>query len=115
PALAVDPSGKRAAVVGSGGLVAEVDLDTLAVAYHPQAARSPARAGKAFEGWHRDALWLPNGTLAVTGMDYQWTVKNGAEEMSGTPAGVTLVDTRQWTSRVVDDGASSLARAGDGV
>jgi len=113
PALAVDPSGKRAAVVAAGGLVGEVDLDTFAVTYHPRAARSPARAAKAFQGWRRSALLLPNGTLAVTGMDYETTVKDGAEEMSGSPAGVTLVDTRDWSSNAVDDGASSIARAGD--
>jgi hypothetical protein len=31
PALAVEPTGRRAAVVGAAGLVAEVDLDSLAV------------------------------------------------------------------------------------
>jgi hypothetical protein len=52
-------------------------------------------------------------------MDYRATVKEGSDcapacpEMSGTPAGVTLIDTRDWTSTVVDDGASFLARAGN--
>ena len=112
PALAVDPTGRRAAVVAASGLVAEVDLETLAVAYHPRAVRTPARAGKAFEGWQRSALWLPSGTIAVTGMDYHATLKDGKEEMSGTPAGVTLVDTRDWTSTTIDTGASFISRAG---
>jgi hypothetical protein len=115
PALAVDPGGSRAAVVGAGGLIAEVDLNTLAVSYHPGVARVPARAAKALEGWQRSALWLPSGTLAVTGMDYQATVKDGKEEMSGTPAGVTLVDTADWSSRVVDEGASYVDRVGNSL
>jgi hypothetical protein len=34
PALAIDPEGERAFVVGAGSLVAELDLDTLEVRYH---------------------------------------------------------------------------------
>lgn len=115
PALAVDPTGRRGVVVTAGGLVAEVDLQTLAVAYHPPTARTPARAGKALEGWQRSAVWLPSGTLAVTGMDYHATVQNGTEQMSGTPAGVTLYDTSGWTSSTVDAGASFVARVGNTV
>jgi hypothetical protein len=32
--------------------------------------------------------------------------------MTGTPAGVTLVDTRDWTSKGVDEGASLVMRVG---
>jgi hypothetical protein len=110
--LAIEPDGRRAAVVGEGGLVAEVDLDSLAVSYHPRALRTPARAHKALAGWQRSALWLPTGALAITGMDYSASVANGSEEMSGTPAGVTLVDTRDWTSRSVDGDASLITRIG---
>jgi hypothetical protein len=112
PALAVDPSGRRAAVVAAAGLVAEVDLETLAVTYHPRGVRVPARAAKALQGWERYAVWLPSGALAVTGMDYDATVQDGTKEMTGTPAGLTFVDTRDWSSTVVDQGASFLARAG---
>jgi hypothetical protein len=112
PALALAPDGRRAAVVDGRGLVAEVDLDTLAVSYHSRATRLPARAAKAVAGSQRSALWLPSGTLAVTGMDYRSTVTNGTEQMSGTPAGLTFVDTQDWSTSVVDDGASSIARAG---
>ena len=34
PGLAVDPEGKRALVIPAGGRVAEVDLDSMEVAYH---------------------------------------------------------------------------------
>jgi hypothetical protein len=113
PALTVEPGGRRAAIVGAAGLVAEVDLNTLAVTYHPGALRKLARAAKAMQGWQRSALWLSSGTIAVTGMDYSATVANGQEEMTETPAGLTLVDTRDWTSRPVDAGAAFLTRAGD--
>jgi hypothetical protein len=112
PGLAVQPDGRRAAVIAAGGLVAEVDLDSLVVSYHPRGVRTPARAHKALAGWQRSALWLPAGTLAVTGMDYSASVANGTEEMTGTPAGVTLVDTRDWTSKGIDEGASLVTRVG---
>jgi hypothetical protein len=112
PGLAAAPDGRRAAVVGAGGLVAEVDLDSLAVSYHTRTVRTPARAHKALAGWQRSALWLPTGVVAITGRDYSASVANGTEEMSGTPAGVTLVDSRDWTSKGVDEGASLITRIG---
>ncbi len=113
PALAVEPTGRRAAVVGAAGLVAEVDLDSLAVTYHSHAVRTLARTAKASQGWRRSALWLPSGTIAVTGAELAATVAKGAEEMTETPAGLTLVDTRDWTSRMVDPAVSFLTRTGD--
>ena len=112
PGLAIDPSGRRAAVVAATAPIAEVDLDSLAVSYHARATRAPASAAKAFQGWQRSALWLPSGQLAVTGTDYDASVTDGTEQMTGTPAGLTLIDTSDWSSRVVDAGASFLARAG---
>jgi hypothetical protein len=112
PAVVVGPAGTRAVVVGAGGVVAAVDLGTLAVSYHSRASRVPARVGKAVNGWQRSALWLASGRIAVTGIDYQGSVSGGQEEMSGTGAGLTLIDTRDWSSSKVDDGASFAARAG---
>jgi hypothetical protein len=114
PGLAIDPSGRRAAVVAATGPIAEVDLGSLAVSYHARANRAPASAAKAFQGWQRSAVWLPSGQLAVTGTDYDASVTDGTEQM-GTPAGLTLIDTSDWSSRVVDAGASFLARAGGGL
>ena len=48
-------------------------------------------------------------------MDFGAAVKDGVEEVTETPAGVTYVDTGDWRSRVVDSGASYLARAGSTV
>jgi hypothetical protein len=113
PALAVDPSGAHAVVIGAGGLVAEVDLRSLVVTYHPSPTRTLARTAKALQGWQRSAIWLPSGRVAVSGADYSATVANGTEHMTETPAGLTLVDTRNWTLTAVDPGVSLLARSGD--
>ena len=54
PALALSPSGARAAVVGLDTLLL-VDLETLAVTRAP--TRSLARAAKRVEGWSRSAVF----------------------------------------------------------
>ena len=115
PALAVDPAG-RAFVVGSGTPVAEVDLATLAVAYHPlpaAAAPDAVRKGGA-DGPSRHAVWLGNGIFALSGVDDQgWIDQEGRAQTKQTAAGLALVDTRTWTSRVVDPRASGVLRSGD--
>ena len=74
--------------------VAAVDLDTLAVAYHAPSARTLA---KSITGPSRQAAWLGNDTLAVSGFDYK-----GSHD--GEPVGLRLVDTRDWSVRMVDAG-----------
>jgi hypothetical protein len=103
--LAVDVTGNHAFVVGAGEPIAEVDLATLAVEYHGR-TRTPA---KLLNGPSRQATWLPNGTIAVTG--YDGRVSNSDE--SATPAGLTIVDPRDWSSRTVDPNATSVAVSGN--
>lgn len=88
PGLALDRSGGRAFVVQARAPVAEVDLDTLEVRSHP--LEHGARAADAVAGPTRDAIWLGRGRLAVTGSD------------SRSPAGLTLIDTRDWRARTID-------------
>ena len=88
PGLALDRSGGRAFVVQAGAPVAEVDLDTFEVRSHP--LEHGARAADAVAGPTRDAIWLGRGRLAVTGSD------------SHSPAGLTLIDTRDWRARTID-------------
>lgn len=108
PGLAVDPVGRTAFVVGGDQTVATVDLATLAVAYHDP-TRTLARAQKVLAGPTREAAWLGNGLLAVTGEnDNAWLDANTAYQESVQPAGLTIVDTRTWTSRLVDPGTSSV-------
>jgi hypothetical protein len=93
PGLAIDHSGARAFVVQAGSPVAEVDLRTLQVRAHPPLLQG--RAPDATTAATRDALWLGNGLLAVTGVDSR---SSGA----ATPAGLTLVNTLVWSASQID-------------
>ena len=120
PGLAVDPDGRRAFVVPASGPVAEVDLVTLDVSYHELDRPSPlgrllrwltpAAQAKVMEGPVREARWLGDGMLAVSGSDYSVEAgTSGAEGMLQAPAGVRLIDTRSWSSRLLDPEASGFA------
>jgi hypothetical protein len=98
PGLAVDPQGRRAFLVDPS-IVAEIDLVSLKVAYHAPKRQLTART-KSSSGPFRSARWLGGGLLAVSGSD------------DDRPAGLLLVDTRSWTMRTVDPGASSFVVAG---
>jgi hypothetical protein len=125
PGLAVDAAGDRAFVAPGDSTVTEVDLQTLSVSSHDLAR--PTGAFSALLGWlapaaqakgapdgpWRQALWLGDGILAVWGSDYHGSIAaNGDPQFDSEPAGATLVDTRTWTSRLLDPGASVLVRAG---
>ena len=92
PGLAIDHAAARAFVVQAGSPVAEVDLRSLQVREHPPLLGG--RAPGATTGATRDALWLGKGLLAVTGWD---TRRSGG----ATPAGLTLVDTLDWSAREI--------------
>ena len=122
PGLAVDPEGRRAFLVPHSGAVAEINLRTLAVTYHELDSPSvlgralrwltPDAQAKVLEGPMRQARWLGDGMIAVSGVDYSVTAKtNGEPQMVESPAGVTLVDTRSWTTRLLEDEASGFALA----
>ena len=109
PGLAIDRSGRRAFVVQADGPPAEVDLRTLQVRSHVlhPGGGSPdaATAGT------RDALWLGNGLLAVTGVDNH--VARGTRGRTWTtPAGLTLINARRWSTRTIDDRATDVVRVG---
>ncbi len=120
PGLAVDPDGRRAFLVPASGPVAEVDLVTLDVSYHEVDRPSllsrllrwltPAAQAKVMEGPVREARWLGDGMLAVSGIDYSVEAgTSGAARLLQAPAGVRLIDTRSWTSRLLEAEASGLA------
>jgi hypothetical protein len=104
--LAVDVAGDRVVVVGAGEPIAEVDLGTLAVTYHG----GTRTLSKLLDGPSRDATWLPNGTIAVTGYDGHVSREAGEGE---TPAGLVILDPKNWSGRVVDPNATSVAVSGD--
>jgi hypothetical protein len=124
PGLAVDPRGRRVFVVGPE-LVAEVDLADLAVTYRkPEPAASalsrllgwldPPAHAKGATGPVRSAHWLGGGLLAVTGTDEDLVEDGLGEQQSRIrAAGLSLVDTRKWSVRKIDDGATDVQVAGD--
>jgi hypothetical protein len=117
PALAVDPAGARALVVPAAGPLAEVDLASGRVGYHDvhepvsllgrlRNWLEPAAEAKTAEGAERQAVWVGEHLVAVSGQDTHQTAK-GDEQT--TPAGLALIDVRQWTKRMLDEHASQFS------
>jgi hypothetical protein len=96
PALAVDLVARHAYAVGQSSVVADVDLDTLAVSYRD--VRRPAAIAQIVTGWHRQAVALGDGRLAVAGSNYDRSRRD--------PAGLQLVDVRTGTTRRLEERAS---------
>jgi hypothetical protein len=121
PGMAVDPEG-RAFLVPASGAVAEIDLATLAVSYHDLAHTSllrrflnwltPTAGAKALDGQEREAAWVGDGRIVVSGSDYS-TVRDttGNPTTAATPAGTMLIDTRSWRAQMLDKGTSGFAAA----
>jgi hypothetical protein len=101
PGLAVDAAGGHAFVVGQDGVL-EVDVRRLAVSRHPlhPAGRVLSARAKVVAGWRRQARWVGGDLLAVSGWD---TGPGGTK-----PAGLAVIDTRTWTARLLEPGASSF-------
>jgi len=107
------------------GLVAEVDLAKLAVTYRePEPAASglarllgwldPTAEAKGATGPTRSAHWLGGGLLAVTGTDEDVVEDaNGEQQNRIRAAGLSLIDTRSWSFRTIDEGAAEVRVAGD--
>jgi hypothetical protein len=122
PALVLDPAG-RAYVVGAGKNepVADVELEGLNVTYHePRHERSrltrvwnwldpAAEAKEPLVGSFRAGAWLGGGKLAVWGSD---SVPAGQGRVQTNPAGLSVIDTKDWTTRMIDAEAWHAAFAG---
>jgi hypothetical protein len=117
PGITADPTGRRVYVVPGNGPLAEVDLASLVVTYHrlgwsaspwQRLARwwAPPAEAKIISGPSRNALWLGDGQLAVTG--YDGSAKGHHREI---PSGLQLIDTADWTVRQVDRHSSSALLA----
>jgi hypothetical protein len=118
-ALVVDTSGRRGYLV-SADTVAVVDLDTLAVTYHELrssvsarrrtvSALAPAAQAKSSRHELRRALWLGGGLIAAFGSDFTYEDRGS----SSVPVGLRLIDTRDWTVRMVDEQVSHALLAGN--
>ena len=125
PGLAVDSAGDRAFVVAPNDVVAEIDLQSLAVGYHRLEETTSllgrlrnwiepaAKAKGASDGSMRGAVWLGEGLLAVSGWDDHASFDDDGNQMqTSKPAGVTLVDTRTWSRRTLRSDASAASVAG---
>lgn len=120
PGLAVDPASARAFVVQAGAPVAEIDLRRLSVRYHELSEPisllgrlhdwlEPKAEAKAMQGPQRQAVWLGDGHVAVTGVDYEASVDSrGQDQETDTPAGLKLIDTRNWSVRTLDHTTTSI-------
>jgi len=116
PGFAVDRAGRRAFVLAPD-VSAEVDLDTLAVQWRPgvgiaTAAAWPARetgSQNPFNGFSRDARWLGDGRVAVSGVDMAITQDF---KQVDTPAGLRIVNTREWSIRTAEPDVSRFEVVG---
>jgi hypothetical protein len=106
PALAVEPSGRRAFVVAAGAPVFEIDLEAMKATAHPAAAGAVLADATASS---RQAVLLEGGVLAVTGSDSR---RERGVEIS-RPAGLAFVDTSTWQARLVDPAVSGASISGD--
>jgi hypothetical protein len=97
--------------------VAEVDLTTLAISYHTLAAGADrlADGGGAnirSDGSFRRATWLGNGLVAVSGADEHTEPGPGGPTQVTDLAGVQLLDTSSWETRLLDEDAEWSAWTG---
>jgi dipeptidyl aminopeptidase/acylaminoacyl peptidase len=109
PALAVDPAGARGYVLDPGGRVAEIELASGKTRLHTLVRRTLA---KGINGPERSARWLGNGLIALTGSNDYVRASGNQVDVGADPAGLDLVDVRDWTTRVVDPDASTIAVGG---
>jgi hypothetical protein len=127
PGLAVNSAGNQAFVAGAGAPVAEVDLASMSVAYHDLSEPvslvgrlgrwlEPAAEAKVpVEGPTREVAWLGAGMLAVWGRNDHLEVAGDRLRFWQEPAGVSLIDTRDWTMRMLDRGATSATIANENL
>jgi hypothetical protein len=124
PALAFDPGRRRAYVVSSRPEAVEIDLRRRRVTDHRLVARAslldrlrdllepPAAAAGAQVGVVRRAAWIGEGRIALTGYDADVVWRpHGAVEAERRPAGLHVIDTRDWSVRTLDERASDFVAA----
>ena len=124
PALAVDPGRRRAYVVSSRPQAVEIDLRRLRITDHRLVARRsllhrlrdllepPAAAASAEVGIVRRAAWIGEGRIALTGYDADVVWRpHGDVDAERRPAGLHVIDTRDWSVRTLDEQASSFVAA----
>jgi hypothetical protein len=119
PALVSDATSGRAYVIQPDAVTGVVSLASLDVSYHELAPASlaarfsawlqPAAQAKGMNGTTWNGVALGNGFVAVTGTTEHAVLNGGSEQMSSSPAGLAIVDVRNWTIRTIDRGADSVS------
>lgn len=115
PGFAVDRAGQAAYIVDPSGLVAQINLTTLDVSYHSTATRRLARATKQINGPMLFARWVGEGRIAVSGTNAKLRKTPSGWRQTWASAGVALLDTRTWTSHMLDAAARSFTASNDAV
>ena len=124
PALALDAGGRHAYVVGTDDLVADVDLKRGQVQYHSlEASRSvvarlrnwlePNADAKASDWTQLGALWLGERRLALFGDRTVPIIDGDTHHEVGEALGFRLIDTTDWSARMIDDEVIWMERSGD--
>jgi hypothetical protein len=124
PGLTLDSDGAHAYVVGADDLVAEVDLERGRVEYHSLepsvslAARfrnwlEPSAEAKASDWTQLGALWLGDGRLAIFGSRTVPLIDDDTHHEVGEALGFRLIDTADWSVRMVDDEVIWMERSED--
>jgi hypothetical protein len=123
PALAVDPGRRRAYVVSSRPHALEIDLRRGRVSGHALVARvslldrlrellEPSAAASAQVGVVRQAAWIGEGRIALSGYDADVVLRpHGSVEADRRPAGLQVIDTHDWSVHTLDERASGFAVA----
>jgi hypothetical protein len=105
PGLAISRDGSSAFVV-SPGQIAAVDVASLRVSYHRlgSAGRRLQKVEKGpLDGTTRSAVWVRDGQLLVSGVDEHGSITaDGRMLYDPRPVGLQLVDTKDWSAKMVD-------------
>ncbi len=120
PGLALDRVGSRAFVIDAGLRIAAIDLARLRASYHSPSEPvslwgrfgdwlEPEATAKLLQGPERQAVYLGRDMIAVSGVGYRVE----GEEVESEPAGLRLIDAREWKVETVDTETSFLYKAGD--
>ena len=124
PGLAIDAGSDTAYVVPAGERLAAVNLRTLRVSYHDLSKKQslfarfihwldPTAQAKGDQGPQRQALWLGNGLLAVTGSDSTMSQDaNGHWSMTVTPIGLQIINTHSLSYRSLASNISQIQLTG---
>jgi hypothetical protein len=123
PALAVDSNRRRAYVLPARPHAIEVDLRRQRVRHHRLVPRAslleqlrellePSAAANAQVGSVRSAAWVGAARIALSGYDADVVWRpDGGVEAERRPAGLRVIDTRDWSVRTLDERVSAFVAA----